>query len=258
MNKLSLKGRVFIASDIHLGQDAPATAAAFHDFLDQAARQADHLILAGDIFDAWIGDDVALVDPDPWLHASLEALQRVARAIPLWMGRGNRDFLMGARLLRHIGAHALPEPALLDTDAGRILLAHGDEYCTADRRYQRFRALVRSPTIQRIYLALPLRTRKRIAAWARSRSQHSNQYKDIRIMDVEPGAVAHALHQAQADLLIHGHTHRPGRYRVDEAHGDLERVVIPDWDFDHAATARGGWVCIDASGVHIVQQGTTA
>lgn len=250
LNKLSFRGRLWIASDIHLSPDAPATAAAFHDFLDRAARQADHLILAGDIFDAWIGDDVALCDPPPWLQASLLALQQTARRTPLWIGRGNRDFLMGAALLRHVGAHALPEPALLDTDAGSILLAHGDEYCTADHNYQRLRRLVRRPVVQRGYLALPLSVRKRIAEWARGRSMHSNQYKDRRIMDVEPAAVMQALLEAKTTLLIHGHTHRPGRYPLPDAPGH-ERVVIPDWDFDHTPTPRGGWVSVDASGVEI-------
>ena len=254
MNKLFIRGRLWIASDIHLSQDAPATAAAFHDFLGQAARQADQLILVGDIFDAWIGDDVALVDPPPWLQSSVEALQRVAQRIPLWMGRGNRDFLMGTTLLRHIGAHMLPEPALLETEAGLILLAHGDEFCTADHNYQRFRRLVRRPAVQQAYLTMPLAVRKRIAAWARSRSKHSNQYKDLKIMDVEPDAVARALGDAGASLLIHGHTHRPGRYDVEVAGGtqDFERMVIPDWDFDHADPPRGGWICVDPSGARIV------
>ena len=254
MNKLSIRGRLWIASDIHLSPDAPATTAAFHGFLETAIRQADHLILAGDIFDAWIGDDVALVDPAPWLQASVEALQKVAQHIPLWMGRGNRDFLMGPTLVRHIGARLLPEPAILETDAGRILLSHGDELCTADHKYQRFRALVRRPSVQRAYLSLPLAARKGIAAWARSRSRHSNQYKDVAIMDVEPDAVARALHGARATLLIHGHTHRPGLYEVPSkpgAHG-MQRLVIPDWDFDHAEPPRGGWICVDHSGARLV------
>ena len=254
MNKLSIRGRLWIASDIHLSPDAPATVAAFHDFLDQATRQTDQLILAGDIFDAWIGDDVALVDPPAWLQASIAALQNVAAQMPLWMGRGNRDFLMGPTLLRHIGARMLPEPAILETDAGRILLAHGDEYCTADHNYQRFRRLVRRPAVQRAYLSLPLTARKRIAAWARSRSKDSNQYKDLGIMDVEPEAVASALRDAQATLLVHGHTHRPGRYKVaaPECAEAFERLVIPDWDFDHADPPRGGWICVDASGANLI------
>src|SRR3546814_20295112 len=48
-----------------------STAQAFHAFLDQACAQADALILCGDIFDAWIGDDFALTSPPAWLAKTL-------------------------------------------------------------------------------------------------------------------------------------------------------------------------------------------
>lgn len=256
MNKLVLPGRVWVASDVHLGPDAPATAAAFRNFLEQAALQADTLILAGDIFDAWIGDDVALEPGAPaWLRESLDALRQAAGRIPLWLGHGNRDFLIGQRLLRHLGAHLLPEPVLLETGAGAILLSHGDAYCTADPGYQRFRRIVRTPGVQRAYLALPLRARKGIAAWARGRSMRANQYKTAEIMDVEPGAVEQALRDAGTNTLIHGHTHRPARHALSVDGRRCERLVLPDWDFDHAPAARGGWVAIDAEGVRIFQFG---
>jgi len=240
-----------VASDVHLGPDSPATAAAFHTFLKQAAQQADALLLAGDLFDAWIGDDLAL-KPEPWLRASIEALQAVAARLPLWLGRGNRDFLIGSKLLRQIGARQLPEPALLDTDAGLILLAHGDEYCTADPHYQRFRRIVRHPGVQRTYLSLPLRARQSIAAWARRRSMHSNQYKTAEIMDIEPAAVEQALRAAAAPLLIHGHTHRPARHALSVDGRACERLVLPDWDFDHTDPPRGGWIQIDSQGARLM------
>src|SRR5690606_7353349 len=143
--------------------------------------------------------------------ASMDALKATATRIPLWVGRGNRDFLIGRRLLRNIGAHALPEPALLETDAGLILLAHGDEYCTADAGYQRFRRIVRNQAVQRAYLSLPLSLRQRIANTARQRSMRSNQYKSRQIMDVTPQAIEAAFRDTNASQLIHGHTHRPAR-----------------------------------------------
>ena len=253
MNKLEIRGSLWIASDIHLGPAAPATAAAFERFLDQAARQAQTLILVGDLFDAWIGDDVAIRRPEPWLESAISQLQAAAKRVPLWIGRGNRDFLMGPTLMRHIGAQLLPESVVLDTDAGEILLSHGDEYCWADQNYQRFRRLVRRRNIQSIYLALPLTARKRIAAWARARSMDSNQYKDVEIMDVTPTAIVDALRRSQTDMLIHGHTHRPARHQLSVDGRPCERLVIPDWDFDHSKTPRGGWIEINAEGVQLVQ-----
>src|SRR5690606_14208634 len=179
LSKLPLAGAVWIASDIHLGPDTPGTARAFHAFLDQACAQADALILCGDIFDAWIGDDFALTSPPSWLAATLAKLGHVSACMPLWLGRGNRDFLIGKALTGRLGAKLLPDRVCLMTDAGKILLSHGDEYCTADRGYQRFRRVVRCPAVQWLFLNLSLPVRRRIASLARKRSMASNRVKSM-------------------------------------------------------------------------------
>mgnify|MGYP000043838077 CR=1 FL=1 len=94
MNKIDLAGSVWLASDIHLGQAAPATTEAFLALLDTARREASAIVLPGDIFDAWIGDDL-IETPPTWLAAVVDGLKKTAASVPLWLGRGNRDFLLG-------------------------------------------------------------------------------------------------------------------------------------------------------------------
>lgn len=247
-DRLALAGTIWIASDIHLGPDVPATASAFYDFLDQACAKADALILCGDIFDAWIGDDFALTSPPAWLAAAMHKLRQVSARIPLWLGRGNRDFLLGEDFARAIGARMLPEPVILDTTAGAILLSHGDEYCTGDANYQRFRRAVRVPAIQSVFLALSLKARRWIADYARARSKAANRYKSAHIMDVSPDAVSSAFERSGVRIMVHGHTHRPAVHAVQVAGQPCSRIVLPDWDYDHAATPRGGWLSLDNTG----------
>ncbi|MBV2181466.1 MAG: UDP-2,3-diacylglucosamine diphosphatase [Castellaniella sp.] len=251
MNKARLPGVLWIASDIHLGATVPRTAGAFYDFLAQARTQAQALILCGDIFDAWIGDDHALRQPPAWLEDALRELRLTAQAIPLWLVHGNRDFLMGAALARTLGAQLIPAPIRLDTDAGPILLAHGDEYCTDDVAYQRFRCVVRTPWIQKMFLALPLPLRRAIARWARERSRRAHGTKPMRIMDVNRDAVTQAMASAGCETLIHGHTHRPAVHTVPLGDHEGRRYVLPDWEFDHAAPTRGGWISIDTDGIRM-------
>ncbi len=252
MNKQALRGTVWIASDIHLGEAVPKTARAFYEFLDRARRHADALILCGDLFDAWIGDDHALREPPAWLAAALGELRATASAIPLWMARGNRDFLMGRALTDALGARLLDTPAILNTDAGPILLSHGDEFCTDDLAYQRFRRIVRTPWIQYVFLALPLSLRRAIAARARARSRQARKTKSMAIMDVNPAAIAQALREAGCDILIHGHTHRPAMHALNLDGRAARRYVLPDWECDHDAPRRGGWIEIDATGIRLV------
>jgi len=252
LNKLSLQGAVWVASDIHLGAAIPETARAFQGFLDQARRHADALILCGDIFDAWVGDDHALRNPPDWLAAALDELRTTARAIPLWLVRGNRDFLMGRALADALSARLLDAPVVLDTDAGPILLAHGDEYCTDDHAYQRFRRIVRTPWVQQVFLALPLGLRRAIAARARARSRQTRRTKPMAIMDVNPAAIAQALRDSGCHILIHGHTHRPAIHTLDLDGRTAQRYVLPDWEYDGGAPPRGGWIEIDAAGIRLV------
>lgn len=243
---IALPGTLWLASDVHLGPATPATAEAFTGFLEAAAAEADALLLPGDIFDAWIGDDVIRAAP-PWLAQALQALKATAARIPVYLGRGNRDFLMGRELADALGARLLPDQALLQTDGGMVLLSHGDEYCTDDAAYQQFRAMVRDPRWQTQFLSMSIPERLQMAQQARGESMAANQAKTMEIMDVNAQAIETALRDSGVALMIHGHTHRPQRHVLSVDGRKCERWVLPDWDCDHDAT-RGGWLVIDADG----------
>lgn len=248
MNKIALPGPVWLASDLHLGPATPATAEAFLAFLQAAEEEAAALLLPGDIFDAWIGDDVIRAAP-PWLATALTALRTTASRIPLWLGRGNRDFLIGEELAGAVGARLLPEPALLQTDYGDVLLTHGDEFCTDDAAYQQFRQMVRNPQWQAAFLAKTIPERLAMAQQARGESQMANQSKSMEIMDVNAAAVEQAFRDSGVALMVHGHTHRPARHVLEVDGSKRERWVLPDWDCDHVSPPRGGWLVIDHDGL---------
>lgn len=248
MNKVALPGTVWVASDIHLGPQTPATSEAFLGFLGIAASEASALLLPGDIFDAWIGDD-AIRQAPPWLATALQALKQAAAAVPVWLGRGNRDFLMGQELAAAVDAHLLPEPALLATDYGNILLTHGDELCTDDQAYQQFRAMVRDPAWQSEFLGKTIPERLTLAQQARSESMAATRANSAEIMDVNPDAVEDLFRNTGVATLVHGHTHRPQRHVLNINGKRRERWVLPDWDCDHANPPRGGWLAIDGDGL---------
>jgi UDP-2,3-diacylglucosamine hydrolase len=248
LNKLVLPaGPIWLASDLHLSENTPATREAFLGFLQAAAEEAAALLLPGDIFDVWIGDDV-VADPPAWLAEVLAGLKAAAARIPLYIGRGNRDFLMGERLARFLGAHLLPDSALLQTSYGPVLVTHGDQYCTDDTAYQRFRTVVRNPLVQKMFLSRSIPTRMAIADKARGKSMAANRGKPEEIMDVNPRAIEQAFRDSGVRLMVHGHTHRPARHVLGVDGRRCERWVLPDWDCDHATPPRGGWLAIDRDG----------
>jgi len=216
---------LFIA-DLHLCTEEPAIVAGFLRFLAEEARQADALYILGDLFEAWIGDDDPVV-----LHrqiaAAINAL--VDSGVPCYFIHGNRDFLLGKRFARESGMILLPEEKILDLYGRRVLIMHGDTLCTDDAGYQAFRAKVHQPWLQRLFLALPLFIRQRIAARMRANSKAANSTKSLEIMDVNPQAVVDALEKHHVQWLIHGHTHRPAVHECVANGQPAFRVVLGAW-----------------------------
>ena len=142
---------------------------------------------------------------------------------------GNRDFLVAGRFARLTGARILDDPTRVDLYGRSMLLMHGDTLCTDDREYQAFRAQVRDPAWQHAALARPLEERIALARNMRAGSEGAKRGKDMAIMDVSPAAVERAFAESGSDVMIHGHTHRPGRHVHRVAGRDRERWVLPDW-----------------------------
>ncbi|AWO78141.1 MULTISPECIES: UDP-2,3-diacylglucosamine diphosphatase [Serratia] len=233
---------LFIA-DLHLCAQEPAITAGFLRFLRREAMHADALYILGDLFEAWIGDD----DPEP-LHAeiaaALKALQQAG--VPCYFIHGNRDFLLGKRFARASGMQLLPEEKVLELYGRRILILHGDTLCTDDQAYQQFRRKVHNPLIQKLFLALPLRWRLKIAANMRARSQQSNQGKSDAIMDVNPQAVEQTMLRHDVHWMIHGHTHRPAVHRLALSNGEAHRAVLGAWHVE------GSMIKVSADAVELI------
>lgn len=248
------------ASDMHLGEHDPASAAYFLEAFDRIAPAATQLFLLGDLFEAWAGDD----QPDAIAACFASRLRALAdRGVAVFVMRGNRDFLIDAPLpgamsfSRRSGARLLDDPSVVRLFGCTVLLAHGDALCADDLEYQRARAIARSEAWQRDFLARPLDERLAIARELRDESRRVQAARALRggqPGDVDDEAVEAALRAAGADALIHGHTHRPARHlhRIDTT--TRERWVLSDW---HAAAdgdpPRGAFLRVDREGWRVVR-----
>ncbi|MFW6777017.1 UDP-2,3-diacylglucosamine diphosphatase, partial [Enterobacter hormaechei] len=233
---------LFIA-DLHLQTEEPAITAGFLRFLRGEAKSADALYILGDLFEAWIGDD----DPNP-LHREMAAAIKalVDSGVPCYFIHGNRDFLIGQRYARESGMTLLPEEQVLNLYGRNILIMHGDTLCTDDTGYLAFRAKVHTPWIQKVFLALPLFIRNRIAASMRAGSKAANSSKSMTIMDVNPQAVVKVMEKHRVQWLIHGHTHRPDVHSLIANGEPAHRVVLGAWH------SEGSMVKVTPEGVELI------
>lgn len=218
-----------LVSDLHLCDALPETFAAFSRYL--ADTTADAVLILGDLFEVWVGDDMA---DQGFEQDCVAMLARMAQRRTLGFMVGNRDFLAGPALCERAGFLHLPDPTLLDAWGQRLLLSHGDALCLSDAPYQAFRAEVRSAPWQTAFLSKPLAQRLQIAAEIRRASKTRRQFDGAMDADLDTPETLRWLAEAGSTTLLHGHTHRPADHALPDGAG---RHVLSDWDLDHASRA---------------------
>ena len=213
---------IFFISDLHLEQNKPHLTKAFKNFIDSKVNLHDELFILGDFFEQWIGDD----NEDDFIKSVKNILKdKTAKGLTVYFMHGNRDFLIGDKFCKEVGAILLDDPYIINLEEKKIMLMHGDSLCTDDEDYQNFRNLVRSKDWQEDFLSKDLKERKEVAKNLREISSLENQTKDENIMDVNQSEVLKIIEDHSVDVLIHGHTHRP--FIHDE--NGVPRMVLGDW-----------------------------
>ena len=97
-------------SDLHLQEDRPDITQAFIGFLDTTAKEAERLYILGDLFEAWIGDDLK-TELSLIIKEKLSLLNDSSTII--FAMHGNRDFLIGEKFCEDTGITLLDDPCKL-------------------------------------------------------------------------------------------------------------------------------------------------
>lgn len=215
----------YFISDLHLSADRQDISECLFRFLKNEAIHADALYILGDLFEVWIGDD----DISPFSESVASALKTLSLSAPIYFIHGNRDFAIRQAFADKAGMTILPEQHVIDLYGRRALLMHGDELCTRDIEYQKFRKKSRGWWWPRLMLMLPLETRQKIAKNGRETSKNNQKQLTADIMDVTQSEVELAMQHHDVDLLIHGHTHRPAVHEFTVLERRMTRIVLGDW-----------------------------
>lgn len=263
-----------VISDLHLSEYLPETVRQFEHFCHNEAASYDVLLIIGDLFEYWVGDDAA--DLNPAALRVIDAIQNLRRlGVQTYFMRGNRDIAIeqvycqraGMSLLAdpcHIEfiAESQVEPSLHGTQPAasqHVLFSHGDLLCTEDLEYQRQRAFYAHPWIRKTLLALPLSWRVKLVQHLRHKSrqrwlstpEHLRQQRMIE-QDVPDSAVQTWFEQYHIDTMVHGHTHKPQCHQ----HQSVTRWVLPDWNLDQAPT-RWGFLSARQGHIQLIQKSSS-
>ncbi len=215
-----LEAPLFIA-DLHLSWRKIAVAKRFFHFLKNEALHYKELFILGDLFEFWVGDDAGFIAFP--VSRALREYRDAGHCI--YLMPGNRDTLLGEDFARASGATLIQSSIAVTFEDKRILLAHGDEWCTLDTDYQKFREMLRSEKFQKEAFSMNFLSRILWALRARKESIRQKREKTLEEMDVVKASFREAAAKKNCRYIIHGHTHRPASYEAE----DLMRIVLPDW-----------------------------
>jgi UDP-2,3-diacylglucosamine hydrolase len=256
-------------SDVHLNDETPALTGGLIDWLAatviHSTNKPQALIVLGDLFDAWIGDDTLdHTHPNSAAHRMLATFSDIARqGVKIYFMHGNRDFLLGQGFIGQCHGTLLADPAVMQMASvskstsksipelgAKIVLTHGDLLCTQDTAYQAFRHQVRQPSWQTAFLGQSFQARLATAKQLKETTGAAKADKALEIMDVTVNDAVQLTDQLAADVLLHGHTHRPGCSPMPNGR---DRWVLPDWEVNAVGELiRGGGLWVDAQGVRVV------
>ncbi|MBI5447729.1 MAG: UDP-2,3-diacylglucosamine diphosphatase [Gammaproteobacteria bacterium] len=220
-------------SDLHLQAPRPDLTELFLALLKEHAGHVEALYILGDLFETWIGDD----DQSAFNTRILLALRQFTDSgSRLYFLPGNRDFLIGNQFLEKTNCVLLSDPTLIDLYGEQVLLLHGDNLCTDDKKHQLFRKITQHALFKKSILSIPLSWRQKIAETLRSWSQTHTKKLAPKLMDATPLAIKTLFNRYHVDVLIHGHTHRPSIEYFYESSPQKEkkhycsRIVLSDWE----------------------------
>lgn len=197
----------FIIADLHLSEKQPILVNAFANFYERHVYLNDRVIIAGDMFDFFVG-----VDKQSSFHNRIRQIINKAkqRGITTLFQCGNRDFLMTDNAAKWFGMKLVGDFYKIPTKNGDALIIHGDQLCLHDRKYQRFRLFSKSPIIRSLFLMLPMSMRRSIGQKLRDKSRQQEQARakvDHLSNPVINKAGEKFLQTTGCNILIHGHFH---------------------------------------------------
>ena len=215
----------YFASDSHLVAGYEASAACrerrFVQWLDRAARDAQAIVLAGDIFDFWF--EYRRVVPKGFVRTLGKLAELSDRGIRIVFFTGNHDMWVGDYLARECGAEVHTRPALLTLGRMRVFVAHGDNLNIQGRPGLRLLNAGFRSRVLRWFFSWGLHPdwAVRFGRWWSGKSRAARESTEGKEASVTDPLIEYArtyAETAEVDLFVFGHMHFPRDYSEEGLH----------------------------------------
>ena len=143
---------LYVVSDLHIRDERDPLYRSVIEVLARA-KEGDTAVLAGDIFDLFVGNKAVFTGR---YQEFLSALRGAGeRGVALHYIEGNHDFLLAKALGPARGVHHHAEDVAFEIAGRRFFVAHGDTADREDYGYRVLRAFFRGPLIRAFVAVAP-------------------------------------------------------------------------------------------------------
>lgn len=224
-------------SDLHLSEKTMEKNQVFYNLMKQWQDELDALYILGDFFEYWLGDD----DKTAFILKMEATFKQFTSITPIYFIHGNHDFGISKSFASRTGVIILKDCSTITVGNNKILLSHGDIFCTLDKSYQKFKKIIRNPILMAIMRKAPLKWRYKLKNSLEHESSKQFNTKPEETYLVVNETIMSIANKHQANIVIHGHTHKPGHYIIKNGKSNIIRYEIPDW----ADRDPGGYILME-------------
>lgn len=226
------EGRIYFASDLHLG--APDEASSFERerrfirWLDWIKEDAEALYLLGDIFDMWF--EYKHVVPKGHVRLLGRLAEMADEGIPIHYFTGNHDMWIFDYLPKEIGMTLHRDPIERELKGKRFLLGHGDGLGPGDKGYKFMKRVFRSRIAQWFYKWIHPDPGLSLAHFFSGTSRQASE--EGYLGDENEWLVQYckeSLQEKHYDYFIFGHRHLALDISLDKSEDPPRYINLGDW-----------------------------
>lgn len=222
---------LYVISDLHIRDSDDPLYAALLRLVRERPVAGDTLVLAGDVFDLFVGNKRVFKDRYSELAGALDQAARAG--VSVHYIEGNHDFMI-RRAFPSVQVHA--HEVELELEGKRFLVLHGDTADHRDLGYRALRILFRSPLMWLFLAAMP---GKWLDGFGKFLSRSSRERKPLlpaelpierreRLRKVYRSFAAGKIAEGY-DFVVMGHCHDLDEmsFKVGEREGQYVNVGYP-------------------------------
>ncbi len=226
------KGKIYFASDFHLGIDARLTSAERERqvvrWLDLIKKDATEIYLVGDIFDFWF--EYATVVPKGYVRLLGKLAELRDSGILIYFFIGNHDMWMFRYFEEELGIPIYRKPIVRKLFGKAFFIGHGDGLGPGDHGYKFLKKVFANPVCQWLFARLHPNFGIGLATFWSRKSREHNRIETEFYGEEKERLLAYAnrkLDQQYADYYIFGHRHLPIDYTLKN--GKSRYINLGEW-----------------------------